>query len=222
MAESELLRNARHRMVREQIASRKIQDRRVLEAMREIPRHLFVPAEYQRRSYRDGPLPIGHGQTISQPYIVALMTQLLKLNGDERVLEIGTGSGYQAAVLGYLAREVHTVERFPDLAETARRALKAAGMTNVHVHVGDGSKGLPDFAPYDAVLLTAAAPEIPAIILDQLSEVSRLVAPVGGERGQVLQLVQKKSSRLTIRTLVPVAFVPLRGEHGWQDDEWSL
>lgn len=209
-------------MVREQIAARDIRDMRLLDALRDIPRHLFVPPEYERRAYSDGPLPIGEGQTISQPYIVALMTQLLQLKGTETVLEVGTGSGYQAAVLGCLAKKVYSIERFPTLAERARKALVECGIANVQVLIGDGSGGLPERAPFDAILLTAAAPHIPEVLVAQLAEPGRLVAPVGGEHGQMLQLVEKKQQRVIRRTLVPVAFVPLRGVHGWPDDEWSL
>lgn len=222
MEEPEVLRQARYRMVREQIAGREIRDPRVLDAMRDIPRHYFVPRQYERRAYYDGPLPIGQGQTISQPYIVALMTQLLSLQGFERVLEIGTGSGYQAAILGCLSKKVFTVERYSELAIRARKALAACGIENVEVIIGDGSAGLPERAPFDAILMTAAAPLIPQPLTDQLAEAGRLVAPVGGEHGQVLKLIVKKKNRLVTRTLVPVAFVPLRGVHGWPDDEWRF
>ncbi len=220
MAEQDNIRKARHRMVQEQLIARNISEPRVLDAMGRVPRHLFVPLEFQRRAYSDGPLPIGHGQTISQPYIVGLMSQLLQLAGDEKVLEIGTGSGYQAAILGCLAKEVYSVEQYANLADGARKALTACQIENVRVFVGDGSLGLPEFAPFEAILLTAAAPEVPPALIRQLTEGGRLIAPVGGERGQMLKLVLKKKQRLVTRTLVPVAFVPLRGQHGWQDDEW--
>jgi protein-L-isoaspartate(D-aspartate) O-methyltransferase len=222
MVEPEFEREERLRMVREQIASRNIRDERVLDAMRTVPRQYFVPFEYRYRAYGDGPLPIGEGQTISQPYVVALMTQLLTLKGHERVLEIGTGSGYQAAILGRLAKEVFSIERHESLALKAREALALSGADNIRVLIGDGSKGLPEFAPFDAILLTAAAPKIPAVLGDQLADNGRLVGPVGGARGQTLQMVQKKEGRFVRRKLVPVAFVPLRGEFGWSDDEWAV
>lgn len=210
----------RERMVEEQLIGRDIRDRRVLEAMRSVPRHLFVPPQHRRHAYSDGPLPIGGGQTISQPYIVALMTQLLNLKGDELVLEIGTGSGYQAAILSKLAREVHSVERERELAERALRVLSSLGINNVHVHVGDGSQGLPEYAPYQAILVTAAAPEVPQVMLDQLDDGGRLVIPVGGRFGQFLELWERKGAKFTQDILAPVAFVPLRGKYGWTD-EWD-
>lgn len=212
----------RQNMVEKQLATRDIRDQRVLEAMRIVPRHRFVPSEYRHMAYTDGPLPIGSGQTISQPYIVALMTQLLRLEGDEIVLEVGTGSGYQAAVLAYLAREVHSVERHAELAEHATQVLKALELTNVHVHVNDGSLGLPEFAPYQAVLVTAAAPNVPQTLLDQLDEGGCLVLPVGGRLGQYLERWERRGSKFTSEALVPVAFVPLRGRHGWQEGEWDI
>jgi len=208
-------------MLAEQLVERDIRDQRVLEAMKTVPRHLFVPPEHQHLAYADGPLPIGGGQTISQPYIVALMTQMLRLVGDEKVLEIGTGSGYQAAILAYLAREVHTIERHARLAENAAGVLKELGLTNVHVHVGDGSQGLAEFSPYQAILVTAAAPEAPQPMLDQLDDGGRLVIPVGGQTGQYLQRWQRHGAGFTQEVLVPVAFVPLRGQSGWKEDKWK-
>jgi protein-L-isoaspartate(D-aspartate) O-methyltransferase len=208
----------RLRMVDEQLYKRDIRDPRVLEAMRSVPRHLFVPAEYRHLAYSDGPLPIGGGQTISQPYIVALMTQLLELTGSEAVLEIGTGSGYQAAVLSCVAREVYSIEREPRLAEQASQVLKALGMGNVHVQVGDGSLGLPENAPYQAILVTAAAPDVPPTLLEQLAERGCLVIPVGGRLGQYLEKWQRQGAKYDRDILVPVAFVPLRGAHGWEND----
>lgn len=210
----------RDRMVEEQLIGRDIRDRRVLEAMRSVPRHLFVLPQHRRQAYSDGPLPIGGGQTISQPYIVALMTQLLNLKGDELVLEIGTGSGYQAAILSRLAREVHSIERDRELAERAVRVLSSLGIDNVHVHVGDGSQGLPEYAPYQAILVTAAAPEVPKVMLDQLDDGGRLVIPVGGRFGQFLELWERKGAEFNQDILAPVAFVPLRGKYGWKD-EWD-
>lgn len=208
-------------MVAEQLMERDIRDQRVLEAMKTVPRQLFVPPEHRHLAYADGPLPIGGGQTISQPYIVALMTQMLRLVGDENVLEIGTGSGYQAAILAHLAREVHTIERHARLAENAASTLKELGLVNVHVHVGDGSQGLPEFSPYQAILVTAAAPEAPQSMLDQLDDGGRLVIPVGGQTGQYLQRWQRHDAGFKQEVLVPVAFVPLRGQSGWKEDKWG-
>lgn len=212
----------RQRMVEEQLLSRDIRDRRVLQAMRTVPRHLFVPAEYRYLAYSDGPLPIGCGQTISQPYIVALMTQLLRLRGDENVLEVGTGSGYQAAILAHLARQVHTIERFPELAEQAAAVLKSLGLTNVQVHIGDGSLGLPDHAPFQAIIVTAAAPEVPRTLLDQLADGGRLVLPVGGKMSQFLERWRRRGAKFEQEILAPVAFVPLRGRYGWQDENEEI
>jgi protein-L-isoaspartate(D-aspartate) O-methyltransferase len=212
----------RQRMVEEQLASRDIRDRRVLQAMRAVPRHLFVPPEYRHLAYSDGPLPIGCGQTISQPYIVALMTQLLRLRGDENVLEVGTGSGYQAAILAHLARQVHTIERHPDLAERAAAVLRSLGLNNVRVHIGDGSLGLPEQAPFQAIIVTAAAPQVPQTLLDQLAEGGRLVVPVGGKLSQFLERWRRRGTRFQQEIVAPVAFVPLRGRYGWQEDEGEI
>ena len=212
----------RNRMVTEQIISRGIQDSRVLEALRRTPRQYFVPEEYANIAYSDSPLPIGHGQTISQPYIVALMTELLELEGQETVLEVGTGSGYQAALLAYLARQVHSIERHAGLAEKAGEVLMRLGLTNVSVHVGDGSLGLPQYAPYQAIMITAAAPHVPQPILDQLAEGGRLVIPVGGAGGQMLFRWRKRGSEYKQEHIAPVAFVPLRGQHGWKESNWGI
>lgn len=206
----------RKQMVAEQIAARGVRDVRVLRAMEEIPRHRFLAPEEQPWAYSDGPLPIGHGQTISQPYIVALMTELLSLQGNERVLEIGTGSGYQAAILGKLAAEVHTVEIIPELAEGAQRVLKELGLTNVFVHVGDGSLGWPEAAPYHRILVAAAAPEVPQPLLEQLADGGRLVIPIGGRGFQELQLWKRQGERFRQERSISVAFVPLRGAYGWK------
>lgn len=213
--DDEHLATLRERMVREQIEARGVTDRRVLEAMRRVPRHLFMPPEYRDAAYSDGPLPIGHGQTISQPYIVAYMTALLHLKGDEKVLEIGTGSGYQAAVLAHLAREVHTVERIPALADRAEGLLRRLGLTNVTVHRGDGTLGLPEFAPYDAILVTAAAPKVPQSLLDQLADGGRLVIPVGSHGVQYLERWRRLGEEFRRQVLDAVAFVPLIGQEGW-------
>ena len=207
----------RSEMVELQIKRRGINNERVLQAFRSVPRHLFVPERYQTDAYADHPLPIGNGQTISQPYIVALMTSILKLTGNEKVLEIGTGSGYQTAILANLAREVHSVERISQLSDLAERNLRVFGMDNIHLHVGDGSLGWPDAAPYDCVLITAAAPEIPEIILEQLKVSGRIVGPVGGRWRQMLEVWVKEKKRIKKEQILPVVFVPLRGAHGWQD-----
>lgn len=215
MNENPALVALRERMVQEQIAARGVRDPRVLEAMRRVPRHFFVPEAYRHLAYSDGPLPIGHGQTISQPYIVARMTELLALQGDEKVLEIGTGSGYQAAILAHLAREVHTIERVPELAQQAAERLRALGLTQVTVHQGDGSGGLPEEAPFDAILVTAAAPEVPRPLLAQLRDGGRLVLPVGTRGVQYLERWTRQGKQYRRERLEPVAFVPLVGEYGW-------
>jgi protein-L-isoaspartate(D-aspartate) O-methyltransferase len=212
----------RERMVVEQIQGRGIHEQRLLDAMRNTPRHRFVPDEHRHLAYIDGPLPIGSGQTISQPYIVALMTELLMLSGDENVLEIGTGSGYQAAILSHLARQVHTIERHAELADRARRVLKELAISNVRVYVQDGSLGLVEQAPFQAILVTAAAPDAPQPLLDQLDDGGRLVLPVGGQWGQFLQRWQRRGFDFKKEVLAPVAFVPLRGEKGWHEDNWGL
>jgi protein-L-isoaspartate(D-aspartate) O-methyltransferase len=214
--------NLRNRMVNEQIISRGISDRRLLDALSELPRHWFVPEEYANIAYSDSPLPIGRGQTISQPYIVALMTELLLLQGDENVLEVGTGSGYQAALLASLSRQVHTIERHTTLAENAEKALIRLGLTNVTVHVGDGSLGLPDNAPFQAIMITAAAPRVPQPLYDQLDEGGRLVLPEGGAGGQMLDRWFKQDGELVQEHITPVAFVPLRGQHGWKENNWGV
>lgn len=206
----------RREMARGQIARRGLREPRLLAAFESVPRHLFVPADYRHLAYADGPLPIGWGQTISQPYIVALMTSLLELRGGERVLEVGTGSGYQAAILSHLAAEVHTVERVPELSEGAEKLLRELGIVNVHCHIGDGSLGWPEAAPYDGILVAAAAPSIPQPLLDQLKENARLVVPVGGSGYQMLQVWTKRGDHSDCREVTPVAFVPLRGKYGWR------
>ena len=205
----------RERMVREQIERRGVRDPRVLDAMRAVPRHRFVPEAQRDWAYADGALPLALGQTISQPYIVALMTELLGLRGGETVLEVGTGSGYQAAVLAQIAGQVHTIERLPELAERARGILDSLGIENVTVHVGDGTLGLPEFAPYQGILVTAAAPKTPSALLAQLDEGAKLVIPVGGRRSQSIEIWEKQGERYTRETHIPVAFVPLIGEEGW-------
>lgn len=212
----------RLRMVEEQLAERHIADPAVLQAMREVPRHRFVPPEYRHLAYSDGPLPIGSGQTISQPYIVALMTQMLRLEGHERVLEVGTGSGYQAAILAHLAGHVHSIERHAKLAEGARAVLQDLGLANVTVHIGDGSLGLPELAPFQAILVTAAAPETPKVLLEQLDQGGRLVVPVGGRMSQFLERWERSGASFEQDVGVPVAFVPLRGQYGWKKNGWEV
>ena len=207
-------------MVSEQIVRRGVTSPRVLDAMRSVPRHRFVPTESQAYAYDDYPLPIGQGQTISQPYIVALMTQLLQLQGNEVVLEIGTGSGYQAAVLASIAKTVHSVEMLPELSGKAAKILGELGYSNIHLHVGDGSQGWPKAAPYLGILVTAAAPKPPQALLDQLADGGRLVIPVGDRGSQVLQVWEKVKGGWSYEDIIPVAFVPLRGKEGWNKGEW--
>ena len=211
---------ARKQMVKSQIVRRGLRNERLLAAFESVPRHMFVPEEYRYAAYDDSPLPIGFSQTISQPYIVALMTNLLKLKGDERVLEIGTGSGYQAAILGMMAEEVHTVEYLPELATNADKLLKELGLDNVHVHVGDGSLGWPETAPYKGILVAAAAPQVPKTLLDQLEEGGRLILPVGGRGMQNLEVWEREGNSFKSKVETAVAFVPLRGEEGWDRKEW--
>jgi protein-L-isoaspartate(D-aspartate) O-methyltransferase len=208
---------ARHEMVETQIRKRHVTDGRVLECLERIPRHEFLPAEFRDRAYDDAPLPIGEGQTISQPYIVAAMTVALRLQGNERVLEIGTGFGYQAAVLSCLAREVFTMEFRAELATEAAERLARLHYSNVHVHCGDGTLGLPDFAPYDAILVAAAAPSVPTPLLAQLAESGRMIVPVGGVESQDLQLIERSHDTFRTIMLEPCRFVPLVGAHGWKE-----
>lgn len=205
----------RERMVSEQLANRDITHPRVLDTMRMVPRHLFVPSDLQHMAYRDGPLPIGQDQTISQPYIVALMTQYLLLNGQETVLEIGTGSGYQTAVLCEMCAQVFSLERDPLLAERAGLRLSNLGYENVEIYVGDGSQGLPDMAPFDAIIVTAAAPAVPGPLRAQLANGGRMVLPVGDREHQVLERVWRTADTWHIERLVPVLFVPLVGRYGF-------
>jgi protein-L-isoaspartate(D-aspartate) O-methyltransferase len=206
----------RARMVDEQLRGRDIVDERALAAMERVPRELFVPEDLSDRAFDDAALPIGAGQTIAQPYMVARIAQELGLDGDEKVLDVGTGSGYQAAVLAELADEVHTIERIPELAEQARRALAAAGYDQVTVHVGDGSRGLPEEAPFDAVAVAAAAPGFPNALYEQLKPGGRLVVPVGGRRGQRLEVIVRTPEGPAVIRSVPCRFVPLLGEEGFE------
>lgn len=203
-------------MVETQVGARGVRNPRVLAAMRKVPRHLFVPALYQGAAYRDSPLPIGQGQTISQPYIVGLMTELLEVSPGDRVLEIGAGSGYQAALLAELGALVITIERLPEVAGLARENLQRAGVAGVQVIVGDGTEGYPQKAPYKAILITAATPEVPEPLLSQLDEGGRLVAPVGSRDIQELVRLEKSGGHITRSTYGGVVFVPLLGRHGWE------
>ena len=208
----------RRLMVVEQLQARGISEARVLSAFLKVPRHLFVPEAFQHEAYADHPIPIGAGQTISQPYMVALMTQLLRLQGHERVLEIGTGSGYQLAILAELALEVYSVERLPELAEQALHRLNALGYLNVHITTGNGSIGWPTHAPYEGIIVTAAAPQVPKPLVDQLANHGRLVIPIGTPTAQTLTLVEKQGPDLQIKEVTGCVFVPLVGEHGWPSE----
>ena len=215
---------ARNRMVEQQIARRGIRDERVLQAMRDVPRHRFVPRDQWDAAYQDHPLPIGHGQTISQPYIVAYMTEMLHLKPEDRVLEIGTGCGYQSAILSQLARQVHTVERIPSLSSQARRILQVLGYRNIEYRVDDGSHGWPEAAPFDAIIVTAAAPQTPPPLIAQLVDGAHLVIPIGPTGFQDLMRLTRHGERIQTERLTAVAFVPLVGQHGYpqrdnRDDE---
>ncbi len=198
----------REKMVGSQIEARGIRNERVLEAMRKVERHRFVPTSLEYFAYEDRPLPIGAGQTISQPYIVALMTEVLQLKRGEKVLEIGTGSGYQAAILAELAGQVYTIEIISVLAKQAEELLERLGYTNIRVRCADGYLGWPEFAPFDAIIVTCAPLEIPEKLLEQLAEEGRMVVPVG-EKFQMLKLIQKKEGKIYIKNIIPVAFVPM-------------
>lgn len=215
-ADSDACATARERMVREQLEGRGITDPRVLAAMRRVERHRFVSEQDHDAAYADRPLPIGAQQTISQPYMVAVMTQALELTGGERVLEVGTGSGYQTAILAELGTEVFTIERVPELAERARDLLRALGYARVTVRAGDGSLGWPEMAPFRAILVTAGAPRVPLPLREQLGEGGRLVVPVGSPASQVLRRVIRHGSQFVEEDLLGCVFVRLVGEQGWQ------
>lgn len=206
----------RAEMVEKQLRRRGIDDNCVLGVMLTVPRHEFVPEELRARAYEDVPLPIGSGQTISQPYIVAAMTAALRLQLTDRALEIGAGCGYQAAVLSLLAKEVFAIERRAELASAASEKLERLGYLNVHVHCGDGTLGLPEFAPFDAILVAAAAPAPPQPLLTQLAEGGRMIIPVGDADNQELQLIEKRAGKFLTRTMEGCRFVPLVGHHSWQ------
>nr|WP_303715287.1 protein-L-isoaspartate(D-aspartate) O-methyltransferase [Methanoculleus marisnigri] len=220
MTQTDPCQGEREEMVEFQIRARGVGDQRVLAAMRKIPRHLFVPKGYERAAYEDRPLPIGEGQTISQPYIVAVMTEQLELTPQDRVLEVGTGSGYQAALLAELAATVISIERLEDLADQAQQNFDRAGVTGVRVVVGDGTQGYPPEAPYDAIVVTAASPTIPGPLIDQLAEGGRLIAPVGPRECQDLIKLVKHEGRVEKIPLGGVCFVPLIGQFGWRGEDY--
>ena len=202
-------------MVERQLRARDVADERVLQAMERVPRELFVPPQERQRAYADAALPIGSGQTISQPYMVARICEVLALTGSERVLDVGTGSGYQAAVLAELAAEVVTIERIPELAEEAKRALAGGRYENVEVRVGDGTLGVPDRAPFKAIAVAAAAPDVPDTLYEQLAPGGRMAIPVGRRRSQDLLLVVRSPEGPAVIRSVPCRFVPLLGEEGF-------
>lgn len=207
----------RREMVEHQLKARDISDTHVLKAMLEVPRHEFVPVEMREAAYEDFPLPISEEQTISQPYIVALMTQELELKGDEKVLEVGTGSGYQAAVLSRVAKTVYTIERLPELAREAEKNLRKSSYLNVNVIVGDGTLGLKKHAPYDAILVSAACNKVPDALKEQLKDGGRLIIPVGDRISQELLKITKKGKEFIEKKICDCAFVPLIGEDGWKE-----
>ncbi|MBI3087591.1 MAG: protein-L-isoaspartate(D-aspartate) O-methyltransferase [Candidatus Omnitrophica bacterium] len=210
----------RRQMVKEQLQLRGITDPRVLQAFLTVPRHLFVPREHAGAAYEDHPIPIGGGQTISQPYMVALMTQLLRLQGHERVLEVGTGSGYQLAILAELALEVYSIDRLPELAQDAFGRLEHLGYLNVYGRVGNGALGWPEHAPYNGIVVAAAAPEVPPPLLDQLADAGRLVIPLGSQQAQMLTLLERRGARVDRTEITSCVFVPLLGEYGWPLQEF--
>lgn len=205
----------RQLMVEMQLRRRGINDQRVLDAMLCIPRHLFVPQDYRKQAYEDHPIPIGEGQTISQPFIVAVSLQALALKGSEKVLEVGTGSGYQTALLARLAAWVYSIDRHASLAREAEVTLATLGLSNVQTAIGDGSQGWPEYAPFDAMLVSAAAPDVPRSLLEQLSNAGRMVIPVGPPHAQELQLVQRRNGQLQTETIEGCRFVPLVGAEGY-------
>lgn len=207
----------RKRMVEMQLVTRGITDERVLAAFLKVQRHKFLPQQEQKDAYGDFPLPIGCGQTISQPYMVALMTQCLKLKGNEKVLEIGTGSGYQAAILAELAKEVYTVERFAELSEKAQHILKESGYSNIYFKTADGSLGWKEYALFDAIVVTAGAPSVPDTLIEQLAEGGRLVIPIGGGFAQTLTVFEKQLGKIRAAEICGCMFVPLVGKEGWRD-----
>lgn len=208
---------ARESMVEHQLVSRGIKSDRVLDAMRKVPRHLFVDGSLQDGAYDDCPIPIGEGQTISQPYMVALMTELLDLSDEGSVLEIGTGSGYQTAILAEVAKQVYTIERIPTLAERAMRVLEQLEYNNIQIRIGDGTLGWSDHAPYDGIIVTAGAPSVPEVLIEQLAENGKLVIPVGDRFSQILQIMTKQDNRIETKTSCHCVFVKLIGKNGWSN-----
>jgi protein-L-isoaspartate(D-aspartate) O-methyltransferase len=210
---------AQHRaeMVDAQLRRRGIHDERILHAMETVPRHEFVPWQLQREAYHDSPVPIGEGQTISQPYIVGHMLQALRLGPRDRVLEVGTGTGYEAAVMSRIVQEVYTIERFASLAEAAKKIFDRLGYANIHVAIGDGSRGYAEAAPYDAIIVAAAAPRVPDVLLRQLNDGGRMMVPVGPSELQQLLLVSTFDGKVQTKALDACRFVPLIGEHGYAD-----
>ena len=208
----------RKRMVEEQLIPRGIKSERLLDAFYKVERHKFVPEDLRGSAYADFPVPIGEGQTISQPYIVALMTQCLDLTGEEKVLEIGTGSGYQSAILAELAKEVYTIERFANLAKSAETVLKESGYKNITIKVGDGTLGWKDIAPFDRIIITAASPRIPLPLTEQINESGKMVLPLGEPLSQVLTVVEKKKGKLESVQVCGCVFVPLIGKYGWKEN----
>ena len=208
----------RNLMVEQQLRARGIENETVLDAMEKVPREVFVPHEYRDSAYKDGPLPIGDGQTISQPYMVALMTQCLQLHGHEKVLEIGTGSGYQMAVLLSITPHVYSIERLPALAQYAIENLHSLGYEKLNVKVGDGTCGWPEEQPFDGIIVTAGATDIPAVLKDQLAESGRLVIPVGPRYSQDLYRVTRRGKEFITENFTSCVFVPLIGKYGWKDD----
>ena len=210
---------ARRRMVEDQVVARGVRDPRVIDAMLQVPRHKFVEEALESQAYQDAPLPIGERQTISQPYMVAVMSEALALDGTEKVLEVGTGSGYQAAVLALLADRVFSLERIPALARRARKALDSCGYSKVNIRLGDGTLGWQEMAPFDAIVVTAGAPDVPRDYLDQLAVGGRLVIPVGDRMSQVLMRITRTSEHeFKEEQLLGCRFVPLVGNHGWRDE----
>lgn len=212
----------RENMVDCQIKARGINDEKILQSMREIPRHLFVPEQQRTYAYEDFPLPIGEGQTISQPHIVALMTEMLRLKGHEKVLEIGTGSGYQAAVLSKIAKEVYTIEKIESIGLKAKELFKELGYKNIKVKIGDGTEGWAQYSPYDGIIVTAGSPQIPEPLIEQLGENGRIVVPIGGPFSQDLILGEKIKGELITRTICGCVFVPLIGKHGWDNNKSNI
>jgi protein-L-isoaspartate(D-aspartate) O-methyltransferase len=207
----------RKRMVEEQLIPRGIKNQKVLDAFYKVQRHKFIPPDLRNSAYADFPIPIGEGQTISQPYIVALMTECLNLTSEERILEIGTGSGYQAAILAELAKEVYTIERFEILAKRAEALLSQLGYNNIKIKVGDGTLGWQEAAPFDKIMITAASPKIPQPLIEQLKENGKLILPLGESFSQVLTLVEKKKNKFETVDICGCVFVPLVGKYGWNN-----